>query len=321
MADISKITIPSGTYDIKDATARNGIIRYGTCSTAAATAAKVVTLEGSSSFDLETGSVVVIKMTNTNSIANPTLNVNSTGAKSIMRYGTTTASTNANTSWNAGSAVTFVYDGTNWLLADFALRGNDNTVPTAYCSTAAGTAAKAATCTGYVLLTNSYFMLTLTNTNSATSALTLNINGKGAKTIYINGTASSSSNHTLPAGTYLGFYDGSHYHLRTDGKIPSVNSSSIFGGIDGSNLIANGKSATFGTSTSYTAPQDCWMCMYWSTNIGSVKIDGGNIWFSQSQNWGTFWFPMRKGQVVTVGAINQVGANGTNDCVRVYGVK
>lgn len=99
--------------------------RYGVCSTAAATAAKTVTLT-TGTFSLETGALVHVKFTNSNTVANPTLNVNSTGAKAIMLYGTTTASTNTNTSWYAGTVVTFVYDGTNWLMADFAHRGNDN---------------------------------------------------------------------------------------------------------------------------------------------------------------------------------------------------
>ena len=56
--------------------------------------------------------------------------------------------------------------------------------------------------------------------NSVAGAITLNINGRGAKPIYINGTASSASNHTLPAGTYIAFYDGTNYHFRTDGELP-----------------------------------------------------------------------------------------------------
>jgi hypothetical protein len=92
-------------------------------------------------------------------------------------------------------------------------------VPSAYCSTAAGTAAKTATCSGYVLLSKSYIQVIITTTNTSATALTLNINSKGAKPIYINGTASSTSNYTLPAGTYLVYYDGTNYYFRTDGKI------------------------------------------------------------------------------------------------------
>ena len=55
--------------------------------------------------------------------------------------------------------------------------------------------------------------------NTYQGALTLNINSAGAKPIYINGTVSSSTNYTLPNGTYFVFYDGTNYYFRTDGKI------------------------------------------------------------------------------------------------------
>ena len=53
---------------------------YGTCSTAAATAAKTVSLSG---FSLFTGVTVAVMFSNGNTAANPTLNINSTGAKTI----------------------------------------------------------------------------------------------------------------------------------------------------------------------------------------------------------------------------------------------
>lgn len=97
---------------------------------------------------------------------------------------------------------------------------NTDIVPCAYCDTAAGTAAKTATCTGYTLTSNTYLHVLIKNTNTKASALTLSVNGQTAKTIYINGTTTSSSNYTLPAGTYIVYYDGTNYHFRTDGRIP-----------------------------------------------------------------------------------------------------
>lgn len=87
--------------------------RYGQCSTGASTAAKVVTLSPALT-ELKTGEVIFVKFTNTNSVANPTLNVNGLGAKNIRRYGTTSPSNSAASSWNAGSVVALVYDGTYW---------------------------------------------------------------------------------------------------------------------------------------------------------------------------------------------------------------
>lgn len=91
---------------------------YGTCSTAAGTAAKTVTVN-SDSFTLETGVSVRVKFSNANSASSPTLNVNGTGAKAIKRYGTTAVSTSAASSWNAGSILELTYDGTNWIINNF----------------------------------------------------------------------------------------------------------------------------------------------------------------------------------------------------------
>lgn len=91
------------------------ITHYGTCSTAAATAAKTVTLNG---FNLATGAKVAVKFTVTNTAANPTLNVNGTGAKSI-KYRGAAISTDA---LAANRIYEFIYDGT-----DYALVGDINT--------------------------------------------------------------------------------------------------------------------------------------------------------------------------------------------------
>lgn len=87
---------------------------YGVCSTAAATAAKTVTVDFSGTLSLFTGLIVRVKFSNSNSAVSPTLNVSGTGAKAIKSYGTTAAST-----WIAGQVIEFVYDGTNWLMAGF----------------------------------------------------------------------------------------------------------------------------------------------------------------------------------------------------------
>ncbi len=91
-----------------------GGVFYGTCGTAAATAAKAVTCPSFTAADLTAGTVLYVDFTYSNTVASPTLNVNSTGAKDIMRYGTTRPSTSAASSWNAGSIVCMVYDGTYW---------------------------------------------------------------------------------------------------------------------------------------------------------------------------------------------------------------
>ena len=90
------------TLLISDLGVYNGSSMYGTCSTAAGTAAKTVSVPGLAA--LVTGAAVLVKFTNGNTNANPTLNVNGSGAKTITDAA----------SWPSGSTVAFVYDGTYW---------------------------------------------------------------------------------------------------------------------------------------------------------------------------------------------------------------
>lgn len=218
----ANITVPTKISDLTNTS--GGFITYCTCSTAAATAAKVVTLDsGDSNWVLRKGAIIGVKFTNSNTASSVTLNVNSSGAKSIY-YNNAAYTGSSNSICGYASRYTFyMYDGTYWVwISDGRHDGNDNTYTTAYCSTAAGTAAKAATMTGYTLTANRYTVITFTNANSSASALTLNINSKGAKPLYINGTASSSSNYTLAAGSYIVYYDGTNYYINNNGEIPRM---------------------------------------------------------------------------------------------------
>ena len=80
---------------------------YGSCSTAAATAAKTVTV---SNFSLETGARIAVKFTVTNTAASPTLNVNSTGAKAIYYKGAAITASYL----TANKTYEFIYNGTQW---------------------------------------------------------------------------------------------------------------------------------------------------------------------------------------------------------------
>jgi hypothetical protein len=87
--------------------------RFGTCSTAAATAAKEVTVPGN--FILKTGSVVYVKFTvaNTAAVGSLTLNVNNTGAKNIKYI---SQSNLPGTGYlRANQTIMFIYDGTYWI--------------------------------------------------------------------------------------------------------------------------------------------------------------------------------------------------------------
>ena len=87
---------------------------WAACSTATGTQAKVATC---ANFELYGGALVSVLFQNTNTHATPTLNVNSTGAKSI-RSQTGQALSEGEYKWPAGCVRTFVYDGTYWRLSD-----------------------------------------------------------------------------------------------------------------------------------------------------------------------------------------------------------
>ena len=87
------------------------LVGYYTCDTAAATAAKTVAATG---YSLTNGGCIRIKMTNANTAANVTLNINSTGAKALYYDGAQASSTNT---WEAGEVLEVYYDGTQYQCA------------------------------------------------------------------------------------------------------------------------------------------------------------------------------------------------------------
>ena len=102
----------------------NSNVAYGTCSTAAATAAKVVTISGNTKWTLKAGSRIVVKFSATNTAQNPTLNVNSTGAKSIW-YNTALITTGSlGYAGTANRPMEFVYDGTQYVFMGWAYDAN-----------------------------------------------------------------------------------------------------------------------------------------------------------------------------------------------------
>lgn len=96
-------------------------INYGTCSTAAATAAKTVACTG---FALVTGAEITVKFTVTNTADSPTLNVNSTGAKPVYYRGSAISKgyLAANRTYN------FRYNGTQYELVGDINTTTDNKV-------------------------------------------------------------------------------------------------------------------------------------------------------------------------------------------------
>lgn len=94
MGYVKNVIIGSNTHLIEP-------ILYATCTTAAATTAKVASI---TNFDLVSGVTVQIRFEHANTAAAPTLNISNTGAKPIYLY-------NDNVSpWNDNEVVSLTYD-------------------------------------------------------------------------------------------------------------------------------------------------------------------------------------------------------------------
>lgn len=192
------------------------IHHFGSCSTAANTAAKTVTLDDSMGFTLEKGAKVYVKFTNSNTASNPTLSVNGSTAKPIYRSGTAYAGTSSNQSWAANSVVPLLYDGTAWYIVGFL---NSTYTPAnlgfgfGTCSTAEATAAKAVTLSSYSLVTGG--VVAVKFTNGLCASATMNVNATGAKNIFIHGAAvtATTAKEVLAGDIAYFIYDGTQYQF------------------------------------------------------------------------------------------------------------
>lgn len=118
----------------------NTNVVFGTCSTAAATAAKTVTITGNTNWQLKAGAIVFVKFTTTNTASNCTLNVNGTGAKQIW-YNNAKYTGNSNLVCGyANRYIIFGYDGTYWVWLGFSAENNTWTAFKGATATTNGTA-------------------------------------------------------------------------------------------------------------------------------------------------------------------------------------
>ena len=150
---------------------------FGTSSTAAATAAKTVSITAGTPA-LETGLRVTVKFTYANTANSPTLNVNSLGAKNIFHNGAQITS-GSNKALLAGT-VEFVYDGTQWqLVGNYVDTNTTYSVPTKANSNTTGITAST----------------TATKTTLGTAFTIPNVTGGGSGSASISGAV--ENNDTL----------------------------------------------------------------------------------------------------------------------------
>lgn len=210
-------TSTAGLMSAADKTKLNATnVAWGTCSTEAATAAKVITISGNTNWALTAGAIIAVKFSATNTASNPTFNVNGTGAKSVW-YGTAVLTTSSlSYAGYKDRPCFYVYDGTQFVFLGWSYDANTTYTNVklghgyATCSTAAATAAKVGTLSSYTLVTGGIVAVKFTYAVPANA--TLNINSKGAKAIYHRGAKITAG--VINAGDTATFmYNGSYYHL------------------------------------------------------------------------------------------------------------
>lgn len=106
----SEAIVTSGAV-ASEANSLKASVGYYECNTAAVTPAKTVSASG---YKLMAGGNIRIKMTNSNTANNVTLNINSTGAKALYYDSAQASSTNT---WKAGEVLEVYYDGTQYQCA------------------------------------------------------------------------------------------------------------------------------------------------------------------------------------------------------------
>ena len=192
----------------------NGKMLYGTCDTAAGTTTKSVVCSEATS--LYAGLTITVKFSTANTALVPALNVNCLGVKNFWVENAITSTSNC-LFWNTNALITFVYDGTQWLVVD---------QPTSYyasCSTAAATAAKVATVANSVVRKGTRVTVTFTHAHNSISNATLYITGTSTnanRTVYVNGVVVNNTNgNSWSAGESVTFvFNGQYWYASIEPK-------------------------------------------------------------------------------------------------------
>ena len=188
---------------------------YGTCGTAAGTAAKVV--DCTNYHEVE-GSTITVQFSNANTVAATDsapikLKVNNGTAKNVFVAGSVTSDTNR-LYWAPGAQLTFVYDGTQYNLV------SDPRAWRASCSTAASTNIKEMTVDRIVLCKGTTLVADMSNSNTATDPsidIRYTSGNSTARMTYRNLYAGSGSERPMNSNGY-GWTVGSTVPFVFDGK-------------------------------------------------------------------------------------------------------
>lgn len=189
---------------------------YGTCSTAAGTAAKVVVCNG---FVADTGTRLTVKFSTASTQNVPTLTIKDSTEAVLMSatavwFNNVVASSSNPVRWGVNATLHFVYNGTVWVLDE---------KPPSYSttsSTAATTRAKAAAQTGALVVNGTRVTVRFSTANTyVANSVQLNFASTGAYNIYRDNAVTSTTNTMLwDANTVLTFVaQGTYWYLADNG--------------------------------------------------------------------------------------------------------
>lgn len=271
-------------------------VAYGTCSTAAGTAAKVITISGNTNWKLVAGAIITVKFSYTNTAQNPTFNVNSTGAKSVWYNTALITTASLGYAGTANRPMQFVYDGTQYVFTGWALDNNTTysnaSLGQGYgtCATAAATTAKVVTLSSYSLITGG--VVAVKFTYDVPASATMNINSKGAKNIFYRGVAITAG--IIKAGDIATFiYNGTQYHLLTvdrDGDnnttytLTKSGSTITLKGSDGSVTSVADSNTTYSQATT---SDDGLMTSEMVTKLNDITDSADSVSFARELTSGT----------------------------------
>ena len=220
------------TYDVKMTDGQGGQHLIGSFNILAATAYKAGLMSAADKAKVDSFLTILRSMTFADTTAGAdvgtkiveTLKMTVDGVQEAVTALTILAATTSKAGLLSASDKAYI-DG---LPSEFSsIRGSLSTISTSIsnllamlgyyeCSTAAGTAAKTVSASGYTLTNGGCIRIKMTNANTADN-VTLNINSTGAKALYYDGAQASSSNSWEAGDVLEVYYDGTQYQCASGG--------------------------------------------------------------------------------------------------------
>lgn len=175
------------------------------------------------------------------------------------------------------------------------------------CETAEGTTQKWINVPWFELITYATLMIKFTTGNTA-SAPTLNINGTGAKPLYINGVRSSATVTWKAGDVALVYYDGENFQAimlgrdssATKGSQNLLNSGTIFA----ENNAIYDLSAQFELSQRPLGLYKLSLQQYYTSGTAAISVNDDHVVFNAISNAGYYDIPVTYGEIYAIKSLS-----------------